>query len=60
MGDETVYKQQERFIQTNGMRTNLKTMFRDDLLAVLRRWRAAGHQVILMIDANEHVLYVCL
>ena len=60
MGDGTVYKQQERFIQLNGLRTNPKTMFRDDLLATLRRWRAAGHRVVLMMDANEPVLDGCL
>ena len=60
MGDTTVYKQHERFIQLHGLRTNPKTMFRDDLLTTLRSWRAAGHRVVLMMDANEHVLDGCL
>ena len=35
VGDHTVYKQQERFIQEKGLKTNPKALFRDDLLQVL-------------------------
>ena len=54
-GDATYFKQNERYIQAKGLRTNPKTMFREDLLALLRRWRRKGHRVVLMMDANEHV-----
>ena len=60
MGDATYFKQQERFILLNNLRTNPKTMFREDLLALLRGWRVKGHRVILMMDANENALDGCL
>ena len=54
-GVSTYYRQSLRFIQKHGLRTNPKTMFRDDLLCLLRRWRTVGRRVMLMMDANEHV-----
>ena len=52
----TVYKQQERFIQEKGLRTDPKVMFREDLLAVLQRWQEKGDRVVLVINMNEHVI----
>ena len=43
------------YIWRKGLRTNPKTMFRDDLLGALQIWRNNGERVILMMDANEHV-----
>ena len=43
------------YIRQQGLRTNPKAMFRDDLLSALRIWRSNGKRVILMMDANEHV-----
>ena len=54
-GKCTYYKQSERYILSQGLRTNPKTMFREDLLALLRKWRKVGRRVVLMMDANEHV-----
>ena len=31
-------------------------MFREDLLAVLRRWWGKGDRVVLIVDVNEHVI----
>ena len=55
-GHHTVYKQQERFIHLKGLNTNPKAMFREDLLEILRRWRKNGDRVVLIMDANEHVI----
>ena len=55
-GDSTYYKQQLRYIQHHSLRTDVKKMFRDDLCAVLRQWRALRDRIILMMDANERVL----
>ena len=55
-GDSTYYKQQLRYIQHHSLRTDVKKMFRDDLCAVLRQWRALGDRIILMMDANDIVL----
>lgn len=30
-------------------------MFREDLIAQLKRWRAAGNQLVVMMDANENL-----
>ena len=44
------------YIHDHYLRTNPKAMFRDDLLGLLRLWRSEGDRVILMMDANEHVI----
>ena len=49
VGDHTFYKQQERYIQEKVLKTNPKALFRDDLLQVLRRWRAQGDRVVLIM-----------
>ena len=54
-GDSTYYHQHKRFIQERGLKTNPKAMFREDLLTLLRKWRAQEDRVILMMDANEDV-----
>ena len=51
----TVYKQQWRYIQEKGLKTNPKSMFREDLLHALRQWKQEGDRLILMMDANENV-----
>ena len=35
VGEYMMYKQQERYIQDKGLKTDPKALFRDDLLAVL-------------------------
>ena len=55
--EETYYQQQARYITEKGLRdTNPKKMFREDLLAQLRKWRAKGDRIVLMMDANEDVV----
>ena len=51
----TVYKQQWRYIQEKGLKTNPKSMFREDLLHAPRQWKQEGDRLILMMDANENV-----
>ena len=51
----TVYKQQWRYIQEKGLKTNPKSMFREDLLHALRQWKQEGNRLILMMYANENV-----
>ena len=53
---ETYYKQQVRYITEKALHTNPKAMFREDLLDQLRKWRADGDRVVLMMDANEDVI----
>ena len=38
------------------LNTNLKEMFREDLLAQLRKWRTRGDIMILMMDTNKDVI----
>ena len=53
---ETYYQQQARYIVEKVLNTNLKEMFREDLLAQLRKWRAGEDRAILMMDANGDVI----
>ena len=39
-----------------GLKMNPKTMFQEDTLAVLRRWQEKGDRVVLIMDANKHVM----
>ena len=55
-GDQTFYKQCLRYIQTKKLRTNPQRMFQDDLLSVIDVWLGKKDRVVLMMDANEHVL----
>ena len=55
--EETYWKQQVRYITRKGLKTNPKEMFRKDLLRQLRQWRSKGEWMILMMDANEDVIY---
>ena len=55
--EETYYQQQARYITEKGLKNmNPKKMFRDDLLAQLRKWRTKGDRIVLMMDANEDVV----
>merc|ERR1712069_10595 len=55
-GDQTFYKQCLRYIQTKKLRTTPQRMFQDDLLSVIDVWLGKKDRVVLMMDANEHVL----
>ena len=54
-GPKSNYKQQVRYIQQRGLRTNPIKMFWDDLCQALRQWRERGDRIILMMDANNNV-----
>ena len=55
--DETYYQQQARYITEKGLKnTNPKKMFRQDILAQLKKWRANEDRIVLMMDANEDVV----
>ena len=53
--DASYWKQSLRYIKKKGLKTNPKTMFREDLCKALKNWREAGDRIVLMIDANENV-----
>ena len=56
-GPGTVYCQHLTEINKRGLDCTPYQLFVKDLLAQLRCWRAAGERLILLIDANEHVLH---
>ena len=55
-GPKRYYQQHLRYIQNKGLHTNPYDMFCDDLLRQLRVWKKEGDRILLMMDANEHVL----
>ena len=55
-GPKRYYQQHLRYIQNKGLHTNPYDMFCDDLLRQLRVWKKEGDMILLMMDANEHVL----
>ena len=53
----SVYQQHVRYIQFNGLGTvSPRDLFESDLLWQLQVWRALGDRIILIMDANCHVL----
>jgi hypothetical protein len=45
-----------RYIQIEGFEVSPRELFEQDFLWQLQVWRASGDRIILMMDANEHVL----
>jgi len=56
-GHGRIYQQHLRHIQEKGLDTTPLRMFAVDILAVLRTWRKQGDRIILLMDANEHILH---
>ena len=52
----SVYQQTIRYIQNNGLATNPRRLFETDLHAQLCVWRGQGENLVIVMDANEHVL----
>jgi len=51
-----IYQQHLRYIQQHGLDTNPYALFCDDLVNQLKRWTSQGDRIILLMDANEHIL----
>jgi hypothetical protein len=51
----TVWEQQSRYFQARGDFRYPSTVFIDDILTMIARWRKNGEEVILCIDANQDV-----
>jgi hypothetical protein len=55
-GLRTVYQQQVRYMQLHNISGTPQQLFDKDLLQQCKRWRQSGKRIILLMDANEHVL----
>jgi len=52
---DTVWDQHRRYFEARGEVRNPRTMFLSDLISLLRRWKAAGDEILLLGDFNENV-----
>ena len=52
----STYQQSLRHIQTHGLNTTPKELMIEDLLRQLQIWKRQGDQILLMADANKHIL----
>jgi hypothetical protein len=52
----SVSQQQVRYCQTYDIEASPRELFESDLLWQLEQWRSAGERLIVMMDANTHVL----
>jgi hypothetical protein len=52
---KTVWDQHRWYFEAPGEIRNPWAMFKSDLLSLLRRWKAAGDEILLMGDFNENV-----
>ena len=55
-GLRMVYQQQVRYMQLHNISGTPQQLFDKDLLQQCKRWRQSGERIILLMDANEHVL----
>ncbi len=55
MRGETVWDQHTRYYEARGEIRNPRTMFKLDLFSLLRRWKAAGDEILLLGNFNENV-----
>jgi hypothetical protein len=55
-GLRTVYQQQVRYMQLHNLKGSPQQLFDKDLLHQCKLWRKSGERIILLMDANEHVL----
>lgn len=51
-----MFRQQMNYIYQNALETTPYDLFSANLTNHLKRWRAQGDQIILIMDANEHIL----
>jgi hypothetical protein len=52
---ETVWDQHTRYFEARGKVRDPQTMFKSDLLSLLRRWKDSGDETLLIGDFNENV-----
>eukprot|EP00956_Cyclotella_meneghiniana_P019224 scaffold32771_cov65-Cyclotella_meneghiniana.AAC.1 len=52
---ETVWDQNKYYFEARGDFRDPDIILIEDLLLVIRRWRSAGLEVILALDANQHI-----
>ena len=55
-GLETVYQQTCTYIDENNLDTTPRELFLQDFLRQIRVWQGAGERLIIMGDANDHIL----
>jgi hypothetical protein len=55
-GLRTIYQQQIRYMQLHNITGTPQQLFDKDLLHQCKLWRKSGERIILLLDANEHVL----
>ena len=51
-----LHQQHLQHIQENGLETNPYVLVCDDLINQLKRWTSQGDRIILLMDANKHIL----
>jgi hypothetical protein len=55
-GASTIYQQQLRFIQNNGLDLSPARLFVVDFIAQLQTWQRQGNRLLIFIDMNELIL----
>jgi hypothetical protein len=55
-GLRTIYQQQVCYMQLHNLKGSPQQLFDKDLLHQCKLWRKSGKRVILLMDANKHVL----
>jgi hypothetical protein len=55
-GLRTVYQQQVRYMQLHNLKGSPQQLFDKDLLHQCKLWHKSGERIVLLMDANKHVL----
>ena len=51
----TAYSQQRRYFSARGLNRDVRQLLKDHLIKQLTVWRKNGKEIILFVDANEHI-----
>ncbi len=51
----TTYQQHRRYFRVRNKHRCPRTLFRDNLISMLSKWREEGDRLIVCLDANEHI-----
>jgi hypothetical protein len=54
-GNSTIYQQQVRYIQNNGIELSPSRLFIVDFVAQLQVWQQEGDRLIIFMDMKEHI-----
>ncbi len=51
----TTYQQHRRYFRSRNVDRRPRTLFKENLIEQLKKWREAGDRLVVCMDVNEHI-----